>query len=69
MTKKLTMRLIGVGRQGSNHCNNLLAIEDTDLQYICDLTVDDTWIKKHSNTPNIVKNYDVILKGPQLTPF
>jgi myo-inositol 2-dehydrogenase/D-chiro-inositol 1-dehydrogenase len=66
MTKKLKMGLIGVGRQGSNHYNNLLTIDDVDLQYVCDLKVDDTWRQKYSNIPHVVKDYNDILNDPSI---
>lgn len=66
MTKKLKMGLIGVGRQGSNHYNNLLSIDQVDLQYICDLKVDQSWKEKYSNIPHVVKDYHEILEDPDI---
>lgn len=66
MVKKLKMGLIGVGRQGSNHYNNLLTIDSIDLQYVCDLKVDEEWQRKYSNIPHVVKDYHEVLADPEI---
>lgn len=66
MSNKFKLGLIGVGRQGTNHYQNLLTIPDVDLQYICDLKVDNTWINKYHNIPHIVKDYHEVLADPDI---
>lgn len=58
---KVNVGLIGVGRQGSNHYNNLLTMPDVNLIYLCDLKVDKSWKEKYSNIPNVVKDYHEVL--------
>lgn len=66
MVKKLRMGLIGVGRQGSNHYNNLLTINNIDLEYVCDLKVNAEWKEKYKNIPHVVKDYHEVLNDPDI---
>lgn len=66
MTHKLKLGLIGVGRQGHNHYENLITMPDVDLQYICDLKVDDQWKKDYANVPHVVKDYHEVLADPEI---
>lgn len=66
MHNKFKIGLIGVGRQGTNHYKNLLTIPDVDLQYICDLKVDNSWMGKYPNIPHVVKDYHEVLADPSI---
>lgn len=63
---KVNVGLIGVGRQGSNHYNNLLTMPDVNLIYLCDLKVNKSWKEKYSNIPNVVKDYHEVLNDPNV---
>ncbi len=64
--EKINVGLIGVGRQGSNHYNNLLNMPDVNLLYICDLKVDYSWKKKYHNIPHVVQDYHEVLNDPDI---
>lgn len=63
---KINVGLIGVGRQGTNHYNNLLSMPNVNLEYICDLKVDESWKKKFQNIPHVVKDYHEVLNDPSI---
>lgn len=64
---RLCVGLIGLGRQGHNHYNNLLTLSQIiKLKYVCDLKVDETWEREYSNIPVVTKDYFDVLNDPEV---
>ncbi|KRN06686.1 myo-inositol 2-dehydrogenase [Liquorilactobacillus sucicola DSM 21376 = JCM 15457] len=60
------MGIIGMGRIGNVHYQNLLTFSDVHVKTICDILVDNSWKEKYTRVPNLVKDYHHVLDDPMI---
>lgn len=63
---KISIGIIGMGRIGNVHYNNLASIDNVNLEYICDIIADDSWNEKYVNAKKVVQDYHKILSDPKV---
>mgnify|MGYP001340284809 FL=1 len=63
--KKITIGIIGMGRIGNVHFNNLKQINNVEIKTICDIVATSDWLEKYS-VREVVKDYHEVLDGPEI---
>lgn len=58
--------IIGVGRIGNVHYLNLSQMPNVEIDYMCDLLVDDTWAAKYPAGKKFTTDYKEVLADPQV---
>lgn len=59
--KKITIGIIGMGRIGNVHYENLKKMSNVEIAYICDIVATDEWSEKYPLAEKIVKDYHEVL--------
>ncbi|WP_311406746.1 inositol 2-dehydrogenase [Liquorilactobacillus uvarum] len=62
----LNVGIIGMGRIGNVHYQNLLTFDDVSVKTICDILVDEGWKEKYPAVSTLVKDYHQILTDPEI---
>jgi len=65
-SQNITIGLIGMGRIGNVHYQNLMRIPNVTIKYVCDLVATDEWQTKYKAAERVVTDYHEILNDSEV---